>query len=166
MLPHKTEPAPTENPLEAKVIAVLHVACGQFCVAMNIDKGRRASDVALLHLWGDKRGVLKVLPKLLDRVPEVDLEIIRSGKRGEDYFLALAVTHKAALETIQLPERRAKLRPHISAQVRRRITAHQIAMTLELKRSLRHIKTDLTGEDDKPKEGETTFVGLNQRILT
>jgi hypothetical protein len=166
MLPPKIEPSQTAHPLEAKIIAVLHVACGQFCVAMNIDKGRRASDIALLHLWGEKRGVLKVLPKLLDKTPEVDLEIIRSGKRGEDYFLALAITEKATVETIQLPERRAKLRPHISAQVRRRITAHQIAMALELKRSLRYTVKANSSEDEEGKENETTFVGLNQRILT
>jgi hypothetical protein len=164
MLPSRIESTKVENPLEAKIIAVLHRACGQLCVAMNIDKGRRASDIALLHLWGEKKQVLKVLPRLLDKTPEVDLEIIRSGKRGDDYFLALAITAKAAVETIQLPERRAKLRPHISAQVRRRITAHQLAMALELKRSLRHHPK--TADEDKAKEDETTFVGLNQRILT
>lgn len=163
MLPSRSESVKVENPLEAKLISVLHAACGRFCVAMTIDKGRRSSDIALLHLWGDKRGVLKVLPEVLDKVPEVDLEIIRSGKRGEDYFLALAISEKAALETIQLPERRAKLRPHISAQVRRRVTAHQIALALELKRSLRHTSSQ---KEDSKQEDEATFVGLNQRLLT
>jgi hypothetical protein len=151
-----------ENSLEAKLISTLHAACGQLCVAMRIDKGRRASDIALLHLWGEKKQVLKVLPKLVDKVPAIDLEIIRSGKRGDDYFLALAVTKKTSVTTIRLPERRAKLRPHISAQVRRRITAHQIALALELKRSLRH---EAKTPKDK-EENEATFVGLNQRLLT
>jgi hypothetical protein len=164
MLPSKTEPAPIENGLEAKIITVLHTACGQFCVAMSIDKGRRSSDLALLHLWGEKKQVLKVLPRLLDKVPEVDLEIIRSGKRGEDYFLALAISEKTAIEAIQLPERRAKLRPHISSQVRRRITAHQMAMALELKRSLRYQAK--ASEEKEKSENEATFVGLNQRLLT
>jgi hypothetical protein len=163
MLPSKLEPSRAVHPLESKIIAVLHVACGQLCVAMNIDEGRRASDIALLHLWGERRGVLKVLPKLLDKIPEVDLEIIRSGKRGEDYFLALAITEKATVETIQLPERRARLRSRISTQVRRRLTTHQIAMALELKRSLRYT-TD--AENDQAEENETTFVGLQQRVLT
>jgi hypothetical protein len=163
MLPPKTENEKTSNPLEAKVISVLHAACGQFCVAMSIDQGRRSNDVALLHLWGEKRQVLKVLPRLLDKVAGIDLEIIRSGKRGEDYFLALAVTEKTALGAIQLPERRAKLRPHISSQVRRRITTHQIAFALELKRSLRH---ESRKDKERKEENEATFVGLNQRLLT
>lgn len=166
MLPPRTESEKPSNPLEAKVISVLHTACGQFCVAMTIDQGRRATDVALLHLWGEKRQVLKVLPRLLDRVAGIDLEIIRSGKRGEDYFLALAITENAALAAIQLPERRAKLRPHISSQVRRRVTAHQIALALELKRSLRHEARVSTKEKDRKEENEATFVGLNQRLLT
>jgi hypothetical protein len=161
MLPPRTENDKSSNSLEAKVISVLHAACGQFCVAMTIDEGRRSTDIALLHLWGEKRQVLKVLPRLVDRVPGVDLEIIRSGKRGEDYFLALAITEKAAVAAIQLPERRAKLRPHVSAQVRRRITAHQIALALELKRSLRH-----EVRKEEKQENEATFVGLNQRLLT
>jgi hypothetical protein len=161
----KTESAKSEHLVEAKIIAVLHAACGQFCVAMSIDKGRRSSDIALLHLWGDKRGVLKVLPEVLDKVPEVDLEIIRSGKRGEDYFLALAISEKTSIETIQLPERRAKLRPHISAQVRRRVTAHQITLALELKRSLRQ-EAKLSKEKETQPENAATFVGLNQRLLT
>jgi hypothetical protein len=164
MLPSRTETPKAENPLEAKIISVLHTACGQFCVAMTIDKGRRSLDIALLHLWGEKKQVLKVLPELLDKAPEVDLEIIRSGKRGEDYFLALAITEKAAMEAIQLPERRAKLRPHIATQVRRRVTAHQIAMALELKRSLR--QQSKTSEEKERSENEATFVGLNQRLLT
>jgi hypothetical protein len=158
-------PSRTENPLEAKLIAVLHAACGQWCVAMTIDKGRRSSDIALLHLWGDKRGVLKVLPEVLDKVPEVDLEIIRSGKRGEDYFLALAISEKTTVAAIQLPERRARLRPHISAQVRRRVTAHQMTMALELKRSLRQ-EVRLSKEKEAQHENAATFVGLNQRLLT
>ncbi len=165
MLPSRRESNKSENPLEAKLIAVLHAACGQFCVAMGIDQGRRSSDTALLHLWGEKKQVLKVLPKLLDKVPEVDLEIIRSGKRGEDYFLALAIIGKTSVEAIQLPERRAKLRPHISSQVRRRITAHQIALALELKRSLRH-EIRKSSEKESNSENAATFVGLNQRLLT
>jgi hypothetical protein len=161
MLPPRTENDKSSNSLEAKVISVLHAACGQFCVAMTIDEGRRSTDIALLHLWGEKRQVLKVLPRLVDKVPGIDLEIIRSGKRGEDYFLALAITEKAAVAAIQLPERRAKLRPHISSQVRRRITAHQIALALELKRSLRH-----EARKEEKQENEATFVGLNQRLLT
>jgi hypothetical protein len=160
----KTEVGKSENPLEAKLISVLHAACGQFCVAMSIDQGRRASDTALLHLWGEKKQVLKVLPKILDKVPEVDLEIIRSGKRGDDYFLALAIAGKT-VEAIQLPERRAKLRPHISAQVRRRVSAHQIAMAIELKRSLRQ-QSKSSDEKETNRENEATFVGLNQRLLT
>ncbi|MGL4608296.1 MAG: hypothetical protein ACRCYY_01225 [Trueperaceae bacterium] len=167
MLPSKNEPERPVNPLEAKVIALLHAACGQFCVAMTIDKGRRTADIALLHLWGDKKQVFKVIPKLLDKIPEVNLEIIRSGKRGEDYFLALAITEKAALSAIQLPERRAKLRSQVSGQVRRRITAHQVAMALELKRSLRQTsKTVPEEKEKKTEESETVFVGLNQRMLT
>jgi hypothetical protein len=162
MIPLRTESEKPSNPLEAKVISVLHAACGQFCVAMMIDEGRRSTDIALLHLWGEKRQVLKVLPRLLDKVAGIDLEIIRSGKRGEDYFLALAITEKAAVAAIQLPERRAKLLPHVSSQVRRRVTAHQIAMALELKRSLRH---EARKEKEK-QENEATFVGLNQRLLT
>jgi hypothetical protein len=162
MLPLRTESGKVDTSLESKLITVLHAACGQFCVAMTIDSGRRSSDLALLHLWGDKSGVLKVLPEVLDKVPEVDLGIIRSGKRGDDYFLALAISEKAALETIQLPERRARLRPHVSAQVRRRVTAHQIALALELKRSLRPMDSE---KEDK-QEKEATFVGLNQRLLT
>lgn len=162
MLPPRTENEKPSNPLEAKVISVLHAACGQFCVAMTIDEGRRSTDIALLHLWGEKRQVLKVLPRLADRVAGIDLEIIRSGKRGEDYFLALAVTEKTALGAIQLPERRAKLRPHISSQVRRRITAHQIALALELKRSQRHESK----KEKEKQENEATFVGLHQRLLT
>jgi hypothetical protein len=50
--------------------------------------------------------------------------------------------------------------------VRRRITAHQIAMALELKRSLRYTVKANSLEDEEGKENETTFVGLNQRILT
>jgi hypothetical protein len=166
MIPPRIETTKPENPLESKVISVLHAACGQFCVAMSIDQGRRSNDIALLHLWGEKRQVLKVLPRLLDKVAGIDLEIIRSGKRGEDYFLALAITEEAAVATIQLPERRAKLRPHISSQVRRRVTAHQIALALELKRSLRHEARVSGKEKERKQENEATFVGLNQRLLT
>jgi hypothetical protein len=80
-------------------------------------RGRRDSDVVLVILKGDKFDVLKVPPFLIERLPGFDLEIVRSGLNGNMYELILAVTENLEDQTIQRPERRAKLKRFLAREV-------------------------------------------------
>jgi hypothetical protein len=89
----------------------------------------------MINLWGDKVEVLQVLPALTDQLRGIDVEIIQSGRRGEDYFLVFAVTKKLATQHLQAPERRAKMRHEVASQARRRVISHHLATASEVKKS-------------------------------
>ncbi len=116
---------------------VLSKLCGGRCVAYRADQGRRTSDFLMINLWGDKVKVLQILPHLTDQLKGIDVEIIQSGRRGQDYFLVFAVTKKLATQTLQAPERRAKMHHEVASQARRRVISHHLATASEVKKSRR-----------------------------
>jgi hypothetical protein len=126
----------SSRPHHLSLIAnALSKLCGSRCVAYNADQGRRSSDFLMVNLWGDKIRVLEILPELTDHLRGIDVEIIQSGRRGEDYFLVFAVTRKLATQSVQAPERRAKMRHEVASQARRRVISHHLATASEVKKS-------------------------------
>ena len=91
----------------------------------------------MINLWGDKVKVLQILPQLTDQLKGIDVEIIQSGRRGQDYFLVFAVTKKLATQTLQAPERRAKMHHEVASQARRRVISHHLATASEVNKSRR-----------------------------
>lgn len=142
------------------IVHTLSKLCGGRCVAFNADSGRRKSDFLMINLWGDKVKVLEILPQLTDQIRGIDVEIIQSGKRGQDYFLIFAVTKKLATQTLQAPERRAKMHHQVASQARRRVISHHLATASEVKKSRRLKKL-------RPKGTRASHpvVGLEQKPI-
>lgn len=76
---------------------------------------RRGSDLLQLSFWGERQTVLKIPFLLLEYLNNEDVEILRSGRRGHEYLLVLAVTERIWLHEMQKPERRGKLKRRLSA---------------------------------------------------
>jgi hypothetical protein len=114
----------------------------------------------MVNMWGDKAKVLQILPQLSDRLKGTDIEIIQNGRRGQDYFLIFAVTKKLATQTLQAPERRAKMHHQVAAQARRRVISHHLATASEVKMSRRLKRISPTG-----RKIARTVVGLEQKPI-
>ena len=142
------------------ILNALKKLCGERCVAFSANGGRRTTDYVLLNLWGDKLSVLQVLPQLADHVRGIDIEIIQSARRGEDYFLVVAITHKLTKQSLQAPERRAKMHHQIASQARRRVIQHHLATASEVKKSRRLIKFM-----QKMPRAPKSVVGLEQKPI-
>ncbi len=142
------------------ILNVLSKLCGGRCVAFSADTGRRTSDFLMINMWGDKAKVLQILPQLTDQIKGIDVEIIQSGRRGQDYFLVFAVTKKLAIQNLQAPERRAKMHHQMAAQARRRVISHHLATASEIKKSRR-----LRGMGPKVPRVSHAVVGLEQKPI-
>lgn len=150
---------PTATSLNV-IIRALAKLCGGRCIAFHADPGRRKSDFLMINMWGDKVRVLQVLPYLTDYLKGVDLEIIQSGRRGQDYFLVFAITKKLATQSLQAPERRAKMHHQTASQARRRVISHHLATASEVKKSRR-----LKRVGSKITRTSHPVVGLDQKPI-
>jgi hypothetical protein len=145
---------------ESPILNALKKLCGERCVAFSGHEGRRTTDFLLLNLWGDKMSVLQILPLLSDQVRGIDIEIIQSARRGDDYFLVVAITHKLTKQSLQAPERRAKMHHQIASQARRRVISQHLATASEVKKSRRMRKFM-----ERPHRAPKAVVGLEQKPI-
>lgn len=72
-------------------------------------EGRRASDITLVLLKGERLKVLAFAPRLVEDFP-LDLEVMRSAEVNGVYELMLAITDVLEGQDVQQPERRQKLK--------------------------------------------------------
>jgi hypothetical protein len=142
------------------IVNALKKLCGERCVAFSANVGRRTTDFLLLNLWGDKKSVLEILPQLTDHVKGIDIEIIQNARRGEDYFLIIAITQKLTKQSLQAPERRAKMHHQVASQARRRVISQHLATASEIKKSRR-----LRKFMERPLRTPKAVVGLEQKPI-
>ena len=72
--------------------------------------GRRQTDILVMHLKGKRKRTLALPTYILDIFPDVDIEFIRSGSNGSEHTLTAVVTQKLSEQSVEVQERRAKLR--------------------------------------------------------
>jgi hypothetical protein len=92
------------------VLKIIQHLCELHNIKMYATESRRKTDVITLSLWGERQSVLKLPFKLLEYLPDEDIELLQSGRRGPDYLLIMVITERLISQSSQLPERRAKLR--------------------------------------------------------
>ena len=79
---------------------------------------RRETDLAMVFLRGAREAVLSLPLRILDRLDDYDLEIIRSSGKSDDerYLLVMAVTQPLQEQQAHMPERRAKLKRRLQRE--------------------------------------------------
>ena len=85
-------------------------------VKAEVEHGRRASDLIKVTLNGQKVAVMVLPMKLLDALPDEDIELIDSSGDAQHYRLTLVVTKRLEHQKINAPERRAKLQNFLDKQ--------------------------------------------------
>lgn len=70
---------------------------------------KRQTDITFATFTGPRQYVLLAPFELLRRLPEHDLELLRSEGFGHQFSLTLVVTERLAAQPTHEPERRAKL---------------------------------------------------------
>jgi hypothetical protein len=88
---------------------------GQLGLKGEFAPGRRRSDIVLVAIRGEKTKVLAAPLKLLDEVPEIDVELLslESSPHGLA-ALSLVVTEALDRQPMMPDERRAKLKRRLS----------------------------------------------------
>ena len=99
----------SKNHHAEQVLKAAEHLCKTKGISMWGSESRRGSDLLQLSFWGDRQEVLKIPFALLDYLNYKDIEILRSGRRGQDYLLVLAITEQIWQHEMQEPERRKKL---------------------------------------------------------
>ena len=79
----------TKNHHADQVLKAAQHLCETKGISMWGSSSRRGSDLLQLSFWGDRQAVLKVPFLLLEYLNYQDIEILRSGRRGQDYLLVL-----------------------------------------------------------------------------
>lgn len=98
----------TRKERQAYVEQVVGEVAGKPVIA-SFSPGRRATDVVRVVLTGEKGDVLAVPLDILERLPQEDVEVIRSEGTGSDYTLDFVITERLEAQAINTPERRSKL---------------------------------------------------------
>lgn len=118
MLPDDLEPRAESRSerLERVERVVREVVEDRAEVALELQAGRRASDLWLLQLRGPRAAVLALPLSILDRLPFEEVELVSSTGSDSDYRLTLVVTLPLEQQPTAVPERRAKLRYLLSSR--------------------------------------------------
>lgn len=95
------------------VVLKMALAAG---VSVSFGESRRASDVAMVLLKGDRATVL-ALPTRLEDELGYDLHVLRSTYNRDSYELLVVLTEPLDVQGLRSPERRAALRRRLSAVV-------------------------------------------------
>lgn len=96
--------------------AILQVALKEG-VQVSFGEGRRASDVAMALLKGERQAVLSLPPRFEDEL-EFDLHVVRSAFNRETFELLVVLVEPLDDQTVRSPERRAALRQRLARQTR------------------------------------------------
>lgn len=78
-------------------------------VKVSFGEGRRAADVAMVLLAGDRAKVLSLPTRLEDEL-ELHVHVVRSAFVGSNFELLLVFTEPLEGQPVRTPERRAALR--------------------------------------------------------
>ncbi len=89
-------------------VEILRMAVPQG-VKVSFGEGRRAADVAMVLLKGERSAVLR-LPAQLEESLGLDVHIVRSTFSGGSFELLLVFTEPLERQRVRSPERRAALR--------------------------------------------------------
>lgn len=82
-------------------------------VKVSFGEGRRATDVVLVLLSGDRHKVLALPPRLEDEL-ELHLHVVRSTFAREKFELMLVLMDPVEGQPLRSPERRAALRRQLA----------------------------------------------------
>lgn len=82
-------------------------------VKVSFGEGRRAADIAMVLLTGERSKVL-ALPTRLEDELELHVHIVRSTFAGTNFELLLVFTEPLEGQTFRSPERRAALRQQLT----------------------------------------------------
>lgn len=93
-----------------QILKVSQHLCEVHSLKMYAAESRRKTDIVRLSVWGERQDVLRIPFRMLEYLPDEDIEIVQSGRRGQSYLLLLVVTERLISQKVQMPERRAKLR--------------------------------------------------------
>ena len=85
-------------------------------VQVSFGESRRATDVAMALLKGDREVVL-ALPTRIEDELGYDLHVLRSAFTRDAFELLVVLTEPLDVQGLRSPERRATLRRHLSAVV-------------------------------------------------
>lgn len=103
----ETDKALTER--EQAVRKIVKALARTHAVGTKFGPGRRASDVVLVWLRGQKQHVLALPLAILDALPGEDLEVLGNSGSTRGYTLKLVITDRLEVQTVSENERRAKL---------------------------------------------------------
>lgn len=92
-----------------QILKIVQHLCDTHNLHMYTTESRRGTDVLRLSIWGERQDVLKVPFSMLEYLFDEDIEIMQSGRRGQDYLLLLVITERLFAQEVHLPERRKKL---------------------------------------------------------
>lgn len=92
--------------------AILKVAL-RSGVQVSFGEGRRASDVAMALLKGERDLVLALPPRFEDEL-EFDLQVVRSTFNRETFELLLVLVEPLDEQAVRSPERRSALRQRLA----------------------------------------------------
>ncbi len=96
--------------------AILKVALKEG-VQVSFGEGRRASDVAMALLKGERQAVLSLPPRFEDEL-DFDLQVVRSAFNRETFELLVVLVEPLDDQAVRSPERRAALRQRLARQTR------------------------------------------------
>ncbi len=86
-------------------------------VQVSFGEGRRASDVAMALLKGERDAVLALPPRFEDEL-EFDLQVVRSAFNRETFELLLVLVEPLDEQAVRSPERRSALRQRLARLTR------------------------------------------------
>lgn len=90
---------------------------------VNFSQGKRATDIFIISVEGDRRHTLKLYTDIIDAFPEVDLELFNTRDRSE-FGMKVAITRKLSTDERPLPpdavEKRARWKRQASARASQR----------------------------------------------
>ena len=101
---------------EVQVRRIISSAAEGKSVEAVFEAGRRASDLTRVTLKGQKEAVLNLPIKLLDGLPQEDIELIESSGDRRRYSLTFVVTERLEDQESSAPERRAKLQHFLNRE--------------------------------------------------
>lgn len=99
----------SSNHRAEQVSKVIHYLCSRYHLYSYVSEARRSTDIIRLSIWGERQNVLKLPFRLLEYLPDEDIEILQSGRRGGHYLLLLVITERLIAQSVTENERRAKL---------------------------------------------------------
>lgn len=101
------------HPLTEDIQASMQKIADEHALEIGFRPGRRATDILLATMHGQRRGMLALALFVSENFPQVDLELVNIDTKSDVQTLMLAVTEKLEHQQTQVPERRAVLESYL-----------------------------------------------------